>query len=215
MKTHDFRIDMAILCIGVIVTIIWCVLLFLDSKESIETYDETRIISYNDIIEFKEDSSYNTPIEVESDPVKYVVYGNLTYIKREDGYLERNGSLWRPIRVTTTAYTWKDDGVNPSIGAGDGKTSIGKDAIRTYGYAADPDAIPYGTTIHVAGYGVFEVDDTGGAMRTAWRSRNEIILDLRIPQLKFNGSWRSVRQAQRVAMNHGRQINRIVLVQIE
>jgi 3D (Asp-Asp-Asp) domain-containing protein len=164
-------------------------------------------------------TSYSEPIEVEDiehEPqLRPVIYGNMTYMLRPDGLLERGGSIWRPVRVTTTAYTWRDDGVDHSIGAGDGKTANGTDAIRTYGYATSHDVLPLGTVIHVAGYGVFSVDDTGGAMRQAWRNNREIQIDLRIPQLRYDGQWRSVSECQRIARRHGRQRNRIVLIQVD
>jgi hypothetical protein len=106
-----------------------------------------------------------------------------------------------------------DDGVDPSIGAGDGITSIGKNAIRTYGIAADPKLIPYGTEIHVEGYGIHKVDDTGGNMRKEGR-KGRIQLDLRIPQLKYDGTWRSIHTIRKIALNHGRQTNKFVLVKV-
>lgn len=160
----------------------------------------------------EEPSSYTEPIEVERPPEppkqKLVVYGNKTYIMREDGFLERGGYVWQPVRVTTTAYTWKDDGVDPRIGAGDGKTSRLKNAKTTYGIAADPRIFKYGTVFHVAGYGVFEVDDTGGAMKGKYK------LDLRIPNKRYDGVWRSDRDIRRIAIRHGCQRNRIVLMRV-
>ncbi len=47
----------------------------------------------------------------------------------------------------------------------DGKTSIGKDAWKTLGVAADPILLPYGTRLNIPGVGIRIVDDTGGAMR--------------------------------------------------
>lgn len=189
-------------------------------------------IYYLDNNDTKEITSFEEPIEVDqlqnkeiidvrssdittdiTEP-KLLVYGNLTYVERNDGLLERNGDLWRRIRVTTTAYTWKDDGYDPSTGAGDGKTSIGVDAIRTYGFATCPRAIPTGSTLHVSGYGVFKVDDTGGALRQAWRRNREIIVDLRIPQLRYDGVWRSVNTIRRIALRHGRRRNRIILLKV-
>ena len=47
----------------------------------------------------------------------------------------------------------------------DGKTSIGKNAWKTLGVAADPAVLPYGTKLEIPGIGIRTVDDTGGAMR--------------------------------------------------
>jgi len=160
-----------------------------------------------------EPTSYTTPIEVKNSinkqKDKLVVYGNKTYIMRPDKLLERDGYIWRTVKVTTTAYTWKDDGWNPRIGAGDGKTSKLKDAKRTYGIAADPKIFPYGTVFHVAGYGEFEVDDTGGAMKGKRK------LDLRIPNLRYDGKWRSNSEIRKIAIRHGCQRNRIVLIRVK
>jgi len=46
-----------------------------------------------------------------------------------------------------------------------GKTSIGRDAWKTFGVAADPKLLPYRTKLEIPGIGIREVDDTGGAMR--------------------------------------------------
>ncbi|KKQ96181.1 MAG: hypothetical protein A3F95_03205 [Candidatus Nealsonbacteria bacterium RIFCSPLOWO2_12_FULL_39_31] len=46
-----------------------------------------------------------------------------------------------------------------------GKTSIGRDAWKTFGVAADPKLLQYKTKLDIPGIGVREVDDTGGAMR--------------------------------------------------
>jgi 3D (Asp-Asp-Asp) domain-containing protein len=47
----------------------------------------------------------------------------------------------------------------------DGRTSRNKDAWKTFGVAADPKVLPYGTKLNIPGVGIRVVDDTGGAMR--------------------------------------------------
>ena len=47
----------------------------------------------------------------------------------------------------------------------DGFTSIGHDAWKTLGVAADPKLLPYGTKLNIPGVGIRTTDDTGGAMR--------------------------------------------------
>jgi len=47
----------------------------------------------------------------------------------------------------------------------DGFTSIGRDAWKTLGVAADPKLLPYGTKLDIPGVGIRTIDDTGGAMR--------------------------------------------------
>lgn len=66
------------------------------------------------------------------------------------------------------------------------------DPHDAYGYATAPDALPYGTRIYVPGYWEslqrnrtfiptkpLLVDDTGGAMRRAWRDEKVIHIDVR------------------------------------
>ncbi len=60
-----------------------------------------------------------------------------------------------------------------------GRTSTGTTAWRP-GAAADPRALPYGTRIHVEGYGYTEIDDTGGAMRRNWRRNGMLHVDIRM-----------------------------------
>ncbi len=142
-----------------------------------------------------------------------VYYGNIMYAVDSNGlYHDRQGRVWKPIIVDTTAYTWTDDGYDPTIGAGDGKTATGKDAIRTYGIASGSPKVPMGSVVHVSGYGPFKVDDTGGRLKRDWRNKGIITLDLRIPQLRYDGAWRSVKQSRVIALKHGRRRNRLVLI---
>ncbi|MDR1520575.1 MAG: 3D domain-containing protein [Planctomycetota bacterium] len=60
-----------------------------------------------------------------------------------------------------------------------GITSIGKNAWLP-GVAADPLYLNYGTRIFVPGYGLAEIDDTGGAMRRHWRRDGLLHVDLRM-----------------------------------
>ncbi len=69
-----------------------------------------------------------------------------------------------------------------------GRTSLGKTAWRP-GIAADPRAIAYGTKIDITGYGLREVDDTGGAMRQSWSRRGVIHLDIRMTYHWQARSW--------------------------
>jgi 3D (Asp-Asp-Asp) domain-containing protein len=121
-------------------------------------------------------------------------------------YFDGEGKAWQPIVVTTTAYVpcteQCDD--DPDI------TATGTNAFRTYGIAADPSAIAYGTVLRVPEYGDAKVDDTGGAMRQDWK-KGIVHLDLRIPLRRHDGVWRSEGACNRVALQHGVQKNRIVL----
>ncbi len=68
----------------------------------------------------------------------------------------------RPILMKLTAYCPCEKCCGDDA---NGKTSIGRDAWKTYGVAADPKLLPYGTRLDIPGIGIRIVDDTGGAMR--------------------------------------------------
>lgn len=75
----------------------------------------------------------------------------------------------------------------------DGLTSIGEDAWSLDGVAADPSVLPYGTIVFIPGVGYREVDDTGSAMREAWKDKRVIHIDLRFAEVKDALKW-GVRQ---------------------
>lgn len=160
---------------------------------------------------------------------KQVEFGGLTYYKRNIGndglyYTFKNGKLFEAYKkvgnVTTTAYTWVDGIGDPA--AGDPTdTSTGKDARVTYGFASCYQDFPLGTKIHVPRYGVHVVDDGCGKARTVYRSQRKIsfsarekILDLRIPNKKGN-TWRSNEDIVRMALRHGIQEDREVMVRVK
>ena len=95
---------------------------------------------------------------------------------------------WEPVEATITAYC--------PCALCCGRRAVGLTADGTdvrsspYGVAADPDRLPYGTSVYVpAGIGyldqsrpddrVFLVDDTGGLIRRRTRATGMIHLDLR------------------------------------
>ncbi|MDO8582223.1 MAG: hypothetical protein Q7S16_05125 [bacterium] len=91
---------------------------------------------------------------------------------------ERNNAAQKEqtIVVLSTAYCPCELCCGDSA---DGETSIGDDAFVIDGVAADPRALPYRTRISIPSIGVREVDDTGGALRRAWRERGQYHIDLR------------------------------------
>ena len=191
----------------------------MEVEEETEFTYEHDDITFTDIISASSDKidminmKKDEVIRPEPTKWRHTYYGNTLYAVDEQGnYHDRQGRIWKPITVDTTAYTWKDDGFDASIGAGDGKTAIGRDAIRTYGIASGSPRVPRGSTVHVSGYGQFEVDDTGGKLKRDWRNERVTTLDLRIPQLRYDGVWRSVRTARAIAFKHGRKKNRTVLI---
>lgn len=144
-----------------------------------------------------------------------VEYGGRIYgVDSRGFYHSQDGKTWRPIYVDTTAYTWIDDGKNPRIGAGDGRTSTNRNAKTTYGIATGSSAVPIGSILHVSGYGEFAVDDKGGKLRTEW-SKGKIRLDLRIPNRRYDGVWRSNDDIRKIAFRHGCRRNRMVLMLVK
>jgi len=88
--------------------------------------------------------------------------------------IEIHGQTFEPIvtEAIVTAYSPDSASCWPF---NDGKTSTGRDALRR-GVAADPKRIPYGSIVEIEGI-IYEVDDTGSAMKRA----EEIHIDLRFP----------------------------------
>lgn len=91
----------------------------------------------------------------------------------------------RMVRAKVTAYC---AGACCCGRHADGVTSIGRDA-RLPGAAVAPDAIPYGHLLWIPGAGYRLADDTGGAMRTSWRVRREIHVDLRMASHADAKAW--------------------------
>ncbi len=91
----------------------------------------------------------------------------------------------RMVRAKVTAYC---AGACCCGRHADGVTSIGRDA-RLPGAAVAPDAIPYGHLLWIPGAGYRLADDTGGAMRTSWRVRREIHVDLRMASHHEAKAW--------------------------
>jgi len=71
----------------------------------------------------------------------------------------------------------------------DGLTSIGHNAWSLDGVAADPSVLPYGTIVFIPGIGYREVDDTGSAMRDAWKKDKKIHIDLRFSNVSDALKW--------------------------
>jgi 3D (Asp-Asp-Asp) domain-containing protein len=116
---------------------------------------------------------------------------------------------WRPITASTTAYTWVD-----GVSVEPGKTAKRTCAKTTYGIASDWSVIKPGTSIWVPGYGIQSVDDKCGRSMKNWRTYREVVLDLRIPNQRHDGRWRSNGDIVQIATKHGYQRKRTVLVRI-
>jgi 3D (Asp-Asp-Asp) domain-containing protein len=139
-----------------------------------------------------------------------VCFAGRAYRRLGDTYLDDAGNSWKPLRVTTTAYV-------PVAEQCDGdpeRTATGTAAQITYGVAADPRALPYGSLLRIPGYGDVKVDDTGSRMVRSWQRSGDVLLDLRIPLRRADGVWRDAATCNRIAMKHGIQRDRIVLVRV-
>lgn len=90
------------------------------------------------------------------------------------------------LRAKVTGYTPGEESCGPYA---DGFTSTMTNAWSPWGVAADPTHLPYGALVFIPGVGYREVDDTGSAMRKAWRSKGETHIDLRFQDLKSAVNW--------------------------
>ncbi len=138
-----------------------------------------------------------------------VAWGGEAYRRIGDRYWAEDGSCWMAVKVTTTCYV----PVEEQCDATPDRTATNTPAYTTYGIAADPKAIPYGTRLRIPGYGEYKVDDTGSAMKRSWR-KQVVHLDLRIPFQRFDGEWRSADSCNRIARKHGVQPDRIILIEV-
>ena len=93
---------------------------------------------------------------------------------------------WKTVRARVTAY---DPGrCCCAHWAANHLTSTGDNAWVMDGVAADPRALPYRTKLWIPGAGWREVDDTGSAMRQAWR-RGRYLVDLRMHSYEKARQW--------------------------
>jgi hypothetical protein len=145
---------------------------------------------------------------VPAQPLKF--FDGRCYTVEAHGWRDEDGILWKPITITTTAYTWTVEGG----GTGSGLTATQLDAKRTYGLATDWRALPKGVTLRIPGYGDATVDDKCGKSRQVWAKEREVLVDLRIPNLSKGGSWRSDDHILHTALRHGVKEDRLVLRRI-
>lgn len=79
--------------------------------------------------------------------------------------LEEENENLRIIRAKLTAYSPLDNVDGQQAEGNPNRTSIGKRVSRGI-VAADPKKLPYGTKLEIPTWGVVEVGDTGGALRS-------------------------------------------------
>ncbi len=100
-------------------------------------------------------------------------------------YPKRNYVYWKTVTAKITAYT--PDRISCGEYA-DGKTSVMDNAYIFDGVAVCPTLVPYRSGVYVPGFGIKEVDDTGGAMRQAAR-RGYYHIDMRVRTNKEARNW--------------------------
>lgn len=122
------------------------------------------------IVDLLSDPFFETKVETEMVPV--IALPKFVYQKT--------------LKAKVTAYTPGKE----SCGIyADGLTSTGKNAWNLDGVAADPSVLPYGTILFIPGVGYREVDDTGVAMRDAWKNEKNIHIDLRFADVSEARKW--------------------------
>ena len=99
------------------------------------------------------------------------------------------GMAYRYERSVVAKVTGYTPGIESCGKFADGITSTGSNAWAPWGVAADPALLPYGTLVYIPGVGYREVDDTGSAMREAWRNNKETHIDLRFQDLAEALTW--------------------------
>jgi len=153
------------------------------------------------------------PAPVYRPPPQIQFFDGRAYEVEKKGWRDEDGILWKPITVTTTAYTWLDDLGSPAVPE-PGVTASGTDAKRTYGLATDWKVLPKGVTLRIPGYGDAVVDDKCGKARQVWREDKDVLVDIRIPNKGRGGDWRSNDRIRSTAMRHGVREDRVVLRRI-
>lgn len=94
----------------------------------------------------------------------------------------------RTIRMKVTAYCLCRICCGKWADLSERKTSIGDDAKKYDGVAADPKLLPYRTRLEIPGLGVKEVDDTGGGMRQSAK-KGIYHIDVRMPSHEAALRW--------------------------
>lgn len=94
----------------------------------------------------------------------------------------------RVIRMKVTAYCLCKICCGKWADFSERKTSIGDNARKYDGVAADPNLLPYRTRLEIPGLGVKEVDDTGGGMRQSAK-KGIYHIDVRMPSHEAALRW--------------------------
>ncbi len=120
------------------------------------------------------------------DPAEITRVADAMHRDEKDLRLPPGYVFWKEVVAKVTAYEPSEISCAPFA---DGKTSIGDNAWHLDGVAADPEAIPYRTVVWIPDVGLREVDDTGSAMRRAWRQAKTYHIDLRMTYPHEARAW--------------------------
>lgn len=144
-----------------VIYLVFFLMMFVISSEFKQSYESLllevkELEEYKQILTAKRDSLLEQLKEKNNDIALY---------KKEIGDLQAENEQLRTIRAKLTAYSPLDnaDG-NQSVG-NPSRTSTGRKVGRNIA-AADPKKLPYGTKLEIPNYGIVEIGDTGGALRS-------------------------------------------------
>lgn len=95
------------------------------------------------------------------------------------------------LEARVTAYAPFDNQSGICTDSDPTSTATGKTPGRLYA-AVDPDKLPYGTLINIPGYGIVEIQDTGGALKGTDELRIDVYMDTHSEALKWGIKWLEV-----------------------
>lgn len=133
-----------------------------------------------------EDPDYADALIPVFDPAQIERIADAMHRDEKDLRLPPGYVFWKEVIAKVTAY---EPSELSCPGTADGKTSLGDNAWHLDGVAADPQAIPYRTVVWIPDAGLREVDDTGSAMRRAWREARTYHIDLRMTYPREARAW--------------------------
>ena len=128
------------------------------------------------LVHSHKDNSFSKPYQIKPQRIEKNIDSKIAPIKKN--YIE--------VVAKITAYTPGKESCGKHA---NGRTSINQNAWVMDGVAVDPKAIPYGTKIWIDGIGLKEADDTGSAMRSAWRNNRMVHIDVRMPTVWAAKQW--------------------------
>ena len=155
---------------------------FLDYKDA-EGNKKQVVVDMNEFIEGRitiEDMYKEKERQLQEDNLrKALEERKLLENKVPEGYQEDEYGIYRTVTAVVTAYAPYDN-KSGTCNDGDPYTSTG--TMPKHGtMAADPKRVPYGTKVFVPGYGLGQIEDTGGALR---KDKKNIRIDIFVKTYK-------------------------------